>query len=262
MRRLRPHLQFTSSWWGSRPQLGCLPRIQCRLFRVSEGKRRGPPYPKEAVFIAPDRECMLKECSLARQQKPLLSKIWWTVKHVPWLLKELVYLVVQYTQWRRLNSRLPEVEGFEAKSRIGRFFYDFVTHEYQSFVDQSMTHEFDTYGIRLLKHKFINTLNMTVKPWGLFILTRGPSMQPTFAGKPAIVYASNAYNDNQDIKLGDVVLLLGPERNDLGTRWFIKRVAALEGDRIWTIGQGRMQYIYAVRFFLFLYIDPPTTAPC
>ena len=262
MRPLLHRLQITSSRWGSRPQPGHLPRIQYRLFRASEGKRRGPPHPKETAIIASQREWLLKECSLAREKKPLLSKIWWTVKHIPWLLKELVYIVVQYTQWRMLNPRLPEAGGFVVKSRIGRFFHDFVTHEYLSFTNQSMTHQFDTYRIRLIKLKFIYILNVTVKPWGLFSATRGQSMQPTFGGNPAILYASYAYIDSQDIKLGDVIIFLAPERNDFGTRLFSKRVAALEGDRIWTIGQGRMQYIYAVRFFLFLYIDLLTTASC
>ena len=262
MRPLRPHLQITSSRWGSRPQPGHLARIQCRLFRVSESKPREPPHPTETAFKASKREWMLKECSFARQKKPLLSKIWWTVKHIPELLMELVYLVVQYTQWRMLNPRLPKVEGVVAKSRIGRFFYDFVTHKYQSFDNQSMTHQFDTYRIRLIKLNFIEILNKTVKPWGWFSAARGKSMQPTFGGYPAIGYASNAYVDNQDIKVGDVIIVLGPERYDLGTRWISKRVAALEGDRIWTIGEGRNQYIYEVRIFLFLYINPPTTASC
>ena len=257
MRPLRPHLQITSSRWGSRPQPGHLPRIQCRLFSVSEGKRRGPPPPKETALTASEREWMLQECSLGRQKKPLLSKIWWTVKHIPWLLKVLVYIAVQYAQWRMLNPRLPGVEGFMVKSRIGRFFHDFVTYEYQVVTNQFMTHQSNTNRIRL-----IDILNMTIKPWGVFSATCGNSMQPTFGGKPAIVYSSKAYIDNQDIKLGDVVAFLGPERNYLCRGWLSKRVAALEGDRICTIGKGRMQYVYSVRSFLFLYIDPPTTASC
>ena len=255
MRPLRPRLQFTSSQWGSRPQPGQLPRIQCRLIRGSETRRREFPPREETGLTASEREWALEQCSLARQKRPLLSKIWWTMKHVPWLLKELVYLVVQYTQWRMLSSRLPEVEEFVVKSRIGRFLYDFLTYEYQSVTALSMTHQSDTHRIGLIrKLTFIDILSTTVKPWGLFSQGMGDSMQPTFIN-PAIKYSSNAYNDNQDIKLGDVVAFLGPERNYLGTGLLCKRVAALEGDRIWTIRQGRMQYIYAVRVFLFLFVS-------
>ena len=261
-RPLRRHLQFTSSRWGSRAQLGHLPRIQCRLFRVSEGKRRGPPHPQEAAIIAFLRERKLNECSLARQEKPLLSKIWWTVKCIPRLLKELIYIGVQYSHWRMLNPRLPAVKGIVVKSRTGRFFYDFVTYQYLSDLNQSMTHQSETHRIHFRKTAFIEILNKTVEPWGLFCEARGESMQPTFSGQPAIAYASNAYIDNQDIKLGDVVWFLGPERYSLGASWLCKRVAALEGDRIWTIGRGRMPYIYEVQFvcFFILILQPPNRA--
>ena len=263
MRPLRPLHQIASSRWDSRPKPGHLPRIQCRLFRVSETNRGGSPPPKNTVFTASHRERFLKECSLARQKKPLLSRIWWTVKHMPWLLKALIRIAVQYAQWRMLNPRLPEVEGVVVKSRIGRFFYDFVTYQYQVVISQSMTYQSNTHRPRLINlAAFVDILNIAVKPWGVFIKVRGNSMQPTLSGKPAIVYASNAYIDNTDIKLGDVVIFLGPDRDYLGPSWLGKRVAALEGDRIWTIGVGRMQYILPVRFFLSLYIDPPTTASC
>ena len=159
-----------------------------------------------------------------------------------------------------LNPRLPEKEGFVVKSRIGRFVYDFVTYEHQ-FVT-IITHQFVTNRFHSVKPALIFILNTTVKPWGLFTVCSGESMQPTFGGNPGITYASNAYIDTQDIKLGDVVFLLGPKRNYSGTSWWTKRVAALEGHRIWTIGVGRMQYILPVRFFLSLYVDPPTTASC
>ena len=262
MRPLRPLLQNTNSLWGSRPQLGHLPRIQCRLFRGSETERGGSSHRKKTAFTASEREKLMKECSLARQKKPLLSKIWWTVKHTPWLLKELVYIGVRYTQWRMLNPRLPEKEGVVVKSRIGRFFYDFVTHQHKSVTSQFLTHQSVTYQIRVIKPAFLDILGMTVKPWGLFSRSCGDSMQPTLGGNPAISYSSNAYTDNQDIKLGDVVDVLGPGRNYLGPSLLTKRVAALEGDRIWTTGQGRMQYILPVRFFLSLYIDPSRTASC
>ena len=250
MRPLRPYLQFTNSRWGSRAQLRHLPRIQCRPFQASEGKRRGPPHPRETATIAFQRERQLNECSLARQEKPFLSKIWWTVKHIPWLLKELVHVVVQYTHWRMLNPRLPAVEGVVVKSRIGRFFYDFVTYEYLSDLNQSMTHPSETHGIHFSKSAFIGRLSTTVEPWGLFAAASGTSMQHTFSGKPAIIYASHAYIDNQYIKVGDVVVFVGPEKDYTGADWLCKRVAALEGDRIWTIGRGRMPYFYPILFFL------------
>ena len=236
MRPLRPHLQLTNSRWGSRPRLGYLPRVQCRLFRGSEIRKRESPPREETALTASERERLLKDCSLARQKKSLLSKVWWTVKHTPWLLKDLVYTVLRYTQWRMLNPRLPEEVGFVVKSPLGRFFHDFVTYEHQSVT--IMTHQSVTYRLHSVEPALLVILNTTVKPWGLFTICRGDSMQPTFGGKPAIKYSSNAYIDNQDIKLGDVVTLLGPERNYIRVSWLGKRVAALEGDRIWTIGKG------------------------
>lgn len=241
MRPLRPHLQIASSRWGSRPQPGRLPRVQCRLFRVSETSRRISAPLKETALTASERERFLEQCSLARQKKPLLSKIWWTVRHIPWFLKELVYTVVRYTKWRMLKPRLPEKEGFVVKSRIGRFFYDILTHEHRSV--KIMPHQ----SVTVTFHPaLIEVLNKTMRPWGRFSNSSGNSMQPTFGGNPGIQYSSNAYNDYQDIKLGDVVCVLGPKRNYI-TCWITKRVAALEGDRIWTIGKGRMQYILPIK---------------
>lgn len=256
MRPLRPLLQIASSRWDSRPQPGHLSRIQCRLFRASETKRSGSPNRKETPLTPSEQERLMKEY---RQKKPLLSKIWWTVRHTPWLLKMLVYTVVRYTQWRMLNPRLPEKEGVVVKSRIGRFFYDFVTYQHESVTYQFMTHQG---AIRLIYPAFIAALNTTVKPWGHFATSSGDSMQPTFGGNPAISFASKAYTDNQDIKLGDVVTLLGPERKYIGQCLLGKRVAALEGHRISTTGKGRMQYILEVRFFLSFHVDPSRTASC
>ena len=259
MRPQRPLLQIASSRWDSRPQPGHLSPIQCRLVRASETKRSGSPDRKETPFTPSEREWLMKE---SREKKPLLSKIWWTVKHTPWLLKEMVYTVVRYTQWRMLNPRLPEKEGVVVKSRIGRFFYDFVTYQHKFVTNQFMTHQFVTRPICLIYPAFIVALNTTVKPWGHFAQSSGDSMQPTFGGNPAISFESKAYTDNQDIKLGDVVALLGPERNYIGQCLLVKRVAALEGHRILTTGKGRMQYTLQVRFFLSLHVDPSRTASC
>ena len=259
MRPQRPLLQIASSRWDSRPLPGHLSRIQCHLFRASETKRSGSPNRKETPFTPSERERFMKE---SRQKKPLLSKIWWTVKHTPWLLMQLAYTAVRYTQWRMLNPRLPEKEGVVVKSRIGRFFYDFVTYQHKFVTNQFMTHQLVTRPIRYIYPAFIAALNTTVKPWGYLGQSSGDSMQPTFGGNPAILFESNAYTDNQDIKLGDVVSLLGPERKYIGQWLLFKRVAALEGHRILTTGTGRMQYTVPVRYFLSLYVDPSRTASC
>ena len=56
-------------------------------------------------------------------------------------------------------------------------------------------------------------------------------MQPTIPAQPAPVYCSFAYINEQDVRRGDVVAVLLPER--YGSKGYIsKRVAALEGERI------------------------------
>ena len=57
-------------------------------------------------------------------------------------------------------------------------------------------------------------------------------MEPTLSAHPSIQYSSYAYVDTQDVSRGDVVSLIGPQYDDEKAT-VTKRVAALEGDRVW-----------------------------
>lgn len=113
------------------------------------------------------------------------------MKHTPLLLITLVYRGVQYLFWRMRNPGPREEKGVVVKSRIGRFFYHSVTQ------------------LRLY-----SLLNKSMQPWGYFHQSEGDSMQLTFAGNPAICYASYAYIDSYDVDPGDVVIVLGPPYDD------------------------------------------------
>ena len=127
------------------------------------------------------------------------------------------------------NPRPSGKEDVVVKSRIGRFFHDFVTQE-----------------------EFFWLLNTTMQPWGEFATNHGRSMRPTFSGNPAISYSSYAYVDGQDVSVGDVVTVLGP-KYDRGRGILLKRVAAIEGARIYLKwGQYNTQEIREVKFLLFL----------
>lgn len=72
-------------------------------------------------------------------------------------------------------------------------------------------------------------------------------MRPTLGRGPKILYCSYAYTDREDVKIGDIVIISGPNYNrDRGT-CMVKRVAALEGARLrLTPRKPRLQYRYAV----------------
>ena len=73
-------------------------------------------------------------------------------------------------------------------------------------------------------------------------------MEPTLGGNPGILYSSHAYIDRDDLKVGDVVMVLDIDF-DAKRGGIVKRIAGLEGDRLWvTTGRYRTPYILLVRF--------------
>ncbi|CAD6583109.1 MAG: hypothetical protein ASARMPRED_001227 [Alectoria sarmentosa] len=182
-------------------------KIQRRLFYGTSREEEGFPYRNTSG--PREREELLRRLVFPRDYGPTLYRIWWTVKWTPLLLKTLVVLGVRYPFWRMRNPRPSGKEDVVVKSRIGRFFHDFVTQE-----------------------EFFWLLNTTMQPWGEFATNHGRSMRPTFSGNPAISYSSYAYVEGQDVSVGDVVTVLGP-KYDRGRGILLKRVAAIEGARIY-----------------------------
>lgn len=137
-------------------------------------------------------------------------------------LTELVFHGVRYPFWWRTEKKWVVV-----KSRVGSFFNDFL-------VDNP---------------KVWRLLNTTVQPWGFFHYSTGRSMEPTLGGNPGILYSSYAYIDRDDLKVGDVVMVLDIDFDAKRGGGIIKRIAGLEGNRLWvTTGRYRTPYILPVRF--------------
>lgn len=208
LRRLQPLLQIATPWWGSRPGPRRAFQIQRCLFYGTKREEEGFPY--ENIYRPRGkREELLRKLVFPRNYEPTLYRIWWTMKWTPLLLKTLVVLGVRYTFWRMRNPRPSGKEDVVVKSRIGRFFCDLFTLE-----------------------EFHEVLNTTMQPWGFFAMASGRSMRPTFSGNPAITYASYAYVKSQDVSVGDVVRVLGPNL-DSDNGVLCKRVAAIERARIY-----------------------------
>lgn len=155
------------------------------------------------------RKELLKLWRFPRQNLPPLSKIQWTAKHTPQLLRTLAYHGLLYPCWRMQNPRTPEEEGVVVKGRIGRSFYEFITQP-----------------------DCLKLLNKAFKPWGYFNIGSGRSMLPTLGANPSLTFNSNAYSDGRDICRGDVVSFLGPKFDDQQAT-LCKRVVAFKGERVW-----------------------------
>lgn len=231
LRPLHHLLQITSPRWGSKPQPIHAFQIQRYLSRGGRSEEKGFPY-LQRVSASHGRTDLLGRLSFPREYMPTLGKIWWTTKWTPLLLFTLIYYGLRDLFCGRQIPRPPTERRVVVKSRIGRFFYDIVGQP-----------------------ECFELLNTTIQPWGCFRRNNGNSMQPTLGGNPAILYTSYAYRDSQDVKLGDVVLVLGPDYDDT-KRHMCKRVAALAGDRIWTTGPYRTHSIVLVRTFYFFTIIP------
>lgn len=221
---LQPLLQTTILRWGSRPRPRHAFQIQQYVFYGTKNKKNDFPYYTKSR--SENRKELLRRLSFPRKYMPIHSKIWWTIKRTPLLLKTLI--VVGPRRMQTLPP--PEKKGVAVKSRIGRLFYHLVTHP-----------------------EIYELLGTTFEPWGVFYTNSGKSMRPTYSGNKAISYSSYTYIEKQNVSLGDVVVVLGPEW-DSGTGIMCKRVAALEGARLYvTTGRYRTQHIRQVTFLLLLW---------
>ena len=212
-------LEIPSPRWGSRPPPQ-RPRhalqIQRCLLYGTKREEKGSPYNwKHWTWGRATREELLRRLKFPRKDEPLISKIWWTMKWTPQLLRTVIICALLYP----FRHRQPPEQGVVVKSRIGRFFFNFVAQD-----------------------EVVSVLRTTFQPWGLFAFCDGPSMEPTFSSNPAVAYSSYAYTNSEDVKVGDVVVVVRPGSDAEGPHW-IKRVAALGGKRVCLT-----QRIYGTRF--------------
>ena len=220
-RLLHPRFGITTLSLCSGPRHIAAPWLQ--RYRSNDPKR-GHSTP---TGQRPKREDILKSLRFPRKGAdiPTFPKIVWAIVHIPQFLNTLKFHVKEYLLGRMPVP--PESEGFETKSRVGRFVYNFLTQEL-----------------------VLSSLNRTIEPWGYLGKCLGGSMLPSIPASPGIVYCFYAYFEKQDIKVGDVVTIAGPNYDNDG-KFLCKRVAALEGDIVRVRGtQGRSQKTYQVRLFL------------
>ena len=204
---LRPVLPLfdTAPRWGNNIRLR--PRHvfhnQRSLSHDTKSQKERFPYYIKGLGLT--RETLLRRLSFPREYMPYWIRICLTTFSVPLLLigsLDLIRLSL-YRFWG--NRNLPRVDkGSEGNSYTALLFYVF--------------------GI-------IRLLSILMRPWGLIQLNQGPSMQPTLRARPAPSYASYAYIDRRDVRRGDVVVVLPPERYNKGA-FICKRIAGLGGDRI------------------------------
>ena len=224
LRPLQPLLGITTPQWGSRLRPGHAFQVQRCLLHDNKNEEEGFPYFEAGPWSqqSPRRKEMLRRLRFPRKYMPLYGKIWWTLKWTPQLLRTLIILGVRYP--RRSQYFPPEAKGVVVKGRIGRLFYNFVSQQ-----------------------ECLDLLNTTMRPWGFFRGSSGPSMLPTFGANPAIIYSSYTYTNREDVKIGHIVIIVTPFYDDHRGGCWIKRVAALEGDLLHLIPRKPLpEYRYAV----------------
>lgn len=152
--------------------------------------------------------------SFPRETMPSWAKMWWIFLHVPSLPIGLMRLIGKslYQSWT-----LPVVN-----SRAARLSYVF-------------------------RSGCLDLLSEVIRPWGFVGRTEGSSMEPTLPAVPALIYASFAYINKTDVKRGDVVVIPPPKPYDDRAGIICKRIAALEGDRIWVNEYGPPRKVSARR---------------
>lgn len=219
-RSLQPLLQIPILLRGSRSRPGHAFQIQRYLLQGPKREEKGFPCLVYKQDLS--RKKLLGRLKFPRKYEPIPIKISWTVSRIPRFLTELVSHGVRYPFWWRTTKK-----GVVVKSRVGSFFNDFL-------VDNP---------------KVWRLLNTTVQPWGFFHYSTGRSMEPTLGGNPGILYSSYAYIDRDDLKVGDVVMVLDIDFDAKRGGGIIKRIAGLEGNRLWvTTGRYRTPYVLPVRF--------------
>ena len=225
---LRPLPSLLDGTISSRLQPRNAFHIQRHLFHGTKAEKGYPQYRtayRDVDWSLTRKEQLIK-LSFPRRPDPDWSAIKWMTRDIPRFLGQIFVFGVRYAVWP--SQRSPP-RGVVVKSRIGYLFFDFVT-----------------------QRGCLQLFNTTFGRWGLLITTSGASMLPTLGANSAIAFYSYAYTDRRDVSRGDVVCVLAPkqcgERTNLG-----KRIAALEGDRIWVTGcnQNRvLQRVVQVRLFL------------
>ena len=187
--------------WGPRP----IPALRIQRYQ-SNDPRRGYRTPTDQ---RPKREDLLKWSRFPRHGADMTTfyKIVSAIKHIPQLLNTLIFHGKEYLLGRMPVP--PASEGVKIMSRPGRFVY--------CFFSQPLV---------------MISINKTIEPWGGLSTGSGGSMLPSLPASPGIDYSSYVYFDKHDIKIGDIVLIVGPNY-DVDGVLICKRVAALEGDQVW-----------------------------
>lgn len=207
---------------GSRLRPGHAFYIQRRLFCATKA-RKTDPLDRDVDWSLTRKETLIQR-SFPRPSSRFWYKILSTMKCIPRFLINLFFYGARYLFLRR--PRTQEEKRAVVKSRIGRFFYTFVTQP-----------------------GCLDSLCRPMRHWGQFHPASGKSMLPTLGASLSIEYASYSYFDRRDIRRGDVVVALGPKY--AGN--LCKRVAALEGDRVWVTGCNQapaLQRIVSVKISL------------
>lgn len=206
VRPLQPLLNITTLRWGSKPRPRHVFGIQRYLLHGAKSGKEEFPY--RQLYLPLKREEFLRRLEFPREYMPYWSKVWWSTSHAPQLLVELVRCGVPYFLRRIRTPRSTEAKGIIVKSRVGRFFHDFV-----------------------IETDYLTWLNITLLPWGFLAISSGSSMEPTLSAHSSITYGSYAYVDTQEVSRGDVVTVLAPHYDE-EKEVLNKRVAALEGERV------------------------------
>ena len=205
-RPLQPFLGITTPSLSTRPRP--IPAFRIQRYQSNDPKGRQESFPYYATFDPGlKREDLLIKLRFPRNYMSTVDKIRWTKIFIPQLT---ITLYRHYKNYLLGGMKIPpEIKDVKVESRIGRFIYDFVSQP-----------------------AVMNSLNLTILPWGTLSKSRGSSMKPTLPGDPSITYRSHAYTDEKDVKLGDVVVVVPFKYDDDGDL-YAKRIAALGGDRVW-----------------------------
>lgn len=210
-RALRPFPEITAPWWGSRPRPPLrhafdVHRIRRLLHDTKSGEEK---FPRRDIHWQLPRKELLRRLEFPRDYGSPLSSKRWIRERAPRLLMTLIYYFLRYPFWRMQNPREELEEGVVVKSFTGRLFYGFVRHS-------------DCQRL----------INETIRPVGALVHYSGSSMLPTLGANFAISITSYAYVERRDVRVGDVVSIMPPNFDEKRTM-LCKRVAALEGQRLW-----------------------------
>ena len=195
LRPVLPLFDFTASRWGS-----SIRRRPRHVFHFQRFQSHGRKSEKEG-------ERSLKVSTFPRGTWSNRSKINWVTRQVP-LLPIGFILVIKSCLGHCCRSWIlgRRDKGIDFNSRAGWLLFD-------------------------VGSGCAELLSVVLKPWGLLMVGKGSSMQPTLPAAPAPAYSSFVYFEKRDVRRGDVVVA-DFTYPDGRPGLICKRVAALEGDRI------------------------------